>query len=241
MKRSVRPHSAACLAALAVTLSLAGCAGTTPSGDNTAAETLALGLELTGTGFFVDTSGHLLTANHAADHCARLYVEKEGRTLPADVVAQSPSNDLAVLKIRETLGLPAIFAVDAYSEANEMVFASGYQVLQGVLARGGALYNAVVAGSKDADPAADLELVSNATHGASGAPVMNANGLVIGVVTHSTGFQKVHATNGEVTKSFLAASHITFKQDSRAQLSAFQDHAHRAETISASVVCFKGK
>jgi len=198
-----------------------------------------LSLELTGTGFFVDNDGHVLTANHAADGCARIYVEKEGRTLPATVVAHSQPDDLAVLKIRETLGLPAVFARTALPSANDLVFAASYQTLQTVIARGGSLFNAVVSGRKDPDPHDDLELVSDATHGASGAPVLNAEGLVIGVITHREPPDRVLATNVGDAKTFLAHSHIAFEQDDQPQVSPLQDRSHRAETISASVVCFK--
>ncbi|GGF47790.1 hypothetical protein GCM10011611_62760 [Aliidongia dinghuensis] len=192
---------------------------------------------MNGTGFFVDAHGHLLTANHAADGCSALYVVKEGRTFAAEIVAQSPAHDIAILKIGTTQGLPAVFARSGHPTSDTLVFTAGYQTLPAVLARGGSLFNAVVRGG--GEPDGEIELVSDATHGASGAPVLNANGLVIGIVTTRLDGQHVIATDADAAKALLAANHIAFEQDDRPQLSPLQDRAARAETISTGVTCFK--
>jgi S1-C subfamily serine protease len=218
------------------------CTGAPPASSAKTLATVApsnIGLELSSTGFFVDNDGHLLTARHAAADCTQLYVAKEDRVLKAKLVASSQTHDLALLKIEETLGLPAVFARSSEIAANDMVFAAGYEALQDVLAQGGALSNAVVA---DADPAAadaEIELVSDATYGASGAPVLGSTGLVIGMITHRGLEDRVFASSAEKIKAFLAASHVAYDEDDRPQLGTLQDRAHRAETISANVLCFK--
>lgn len=198
-----------------------------------------VGLQLTATGFFVDRSGHVLTAGHAATGCTSLFVDNGTRTFKAALVALSPEDDLAVLKVDEGSGLPAVFARSLQSAAHDMVFAAGYQTLQGILAHGGALSNAMIAEGEARTPHADIELVSDATHGASGAPVLSATGLVIGVITHKLRPDRVLATNADDAKRFLAANHIPIEEDDRPQLGAFQDHARRAATISVGVTCFK--
>jgi serine protease Do len=222
---------------------LAACSPTTtPTGPAAPLATVApadIGVELSSTGFFVDNSGHVLTAEHSAVGCAELYVAKEGRTLKADLVGQSDAHDIALIKVRETLGLPAVFASAEAAAEHDMVFAASYEVLGRMLARGGALFNAVVAERGAHDRNDDLELVSDATYGSSGAPVLSSTGLVIGVVTHKGAENRVLASNGDVVKEFLAANHIVFEEDDRPQLSALQDRAHRAQTISAQVLCFK--
>jgi serine protease Do len=210
------------------------------SGQRLATAAVAsIGLQLTATGFFVDQNGHVLTAGHAATNCVSLFVNKGKTTLSAKLVAQSLVDDLAVLKVDETLSPPAVFARNVTSAAHDMVFAAAYQTLDGILARGGALSNAVVAGDHGRDPHADIELVSDATHGASGAPVLSSTGLVIGVITHKLQPDRVLATNADDAKRFLAANHIPLEEDDRPQLGAFQDHARRAATISVGVTCFK--
>jgi S1-C subfamily serine protease len=230
---------------------LAGCGGAPPGSVSSLATVgpatgiADIGTELSSTGFFVDNSGYMLTAGHSADGCAELYVDKEGQVLKADLVARSDEHDLALIKVRQTLGLPAVFARSARAAAHEMVFAAGYEVLPRVLAGGGALFNAVVdgpgtrRGSNSGGEDDDIELMSDATYGSSGAPVLSLLGLVIGVVTHKGAEGRVLATNGDVAKGFLAANHVVFDEDDRPQSSPLQDRAHRAQTISARVLCFK--
>jgi hypothetical protein len=136
-------------------------------------------------------------------------------------------------------GEPAVFARSARPRQRDLVFTAGYLNLPGILARGGALSNAVVVASERDDANADIELVSNATHGTSGAPVLSSAGLVIGVVTHKLRPDRVLATNGGNTKAFLAANNIRFEEDDRPQLAAFQDRAKRAASVSVGVTCFK--
>ncbi len=198
-----------------------------------------IGLELAATGFFVDDHGSLLTADHAATNCAQLYVIKEGRTVGAQLIAEAPEADLALLKVPETLGLSGVFADTVQPAANDMVFTSGYDALQDVLARGGGLFNAVITDANATGANENIELVSDATYGASGAPILNANGLVIGILTRRESVDHVLATNAHRIKAFLTAHRIAFEQDDRPQVSALQDRAHRAETISAHVLCFK--
>jgi S1-C subfamily serine protease len=221
---------------------LLACTGGPPANSAKALATVApsnIGVELSSTGFFVDNDGHLLTARHAATDCAQLYVAKEDRVLKAKLVASSATHDLAMLKIAETLGLPAVFTRSSKLAAHDMVFAAGYEALQDVLAQGGALSNAIVADGDPQGPDAEIELVSDATYGASGAPVLGSTGLVIGMITHRGLEGRVFATSADEIKAFLAASHLAYDEDDRPQLGTLQDRAHRAETISANVLCFK--
>jgi S1-C subfamily serine protease len=198
------------------------------------------GLQLNSTGFFVDWSGHVLTAGHAAANCARLYIGKDGRTAAAVMVAAWPVQDLALLKADETMGAPAVFARNVRAEERDAVFVAGYQVLQDMLGRGGTLFNGIVArGREQPEARAAIELVSDATYGSSGAPVLSSDGLVIGIVTHKTMRTRVVATNADDAKAFLAANQIAFTEDERAQLGGFEDRARHAASFSVSVTCQK--
>jgi S1-C subfamily serine protease len=83
--------------------------------------------EKTGTGFFVDDSGNMLTAHHAAEGCTRIVVVKEGRAVAARVVALAPSVDLA--PVPKTMGLAAVFPRNVTATVNDMVFAAAYDAL----------------------------------------------------------------------------------------------------------------
>jgi S1-C subfamily serine protease len=59
--------------------------------------------EKSGTAFFVDDFGHMLTAGHAAVDGARLVVAKEGHVVGARVVAVSSQFDVALIQVGRTL------------------------------------------------------------------------------------------------------------------------------------------
>jgi serine protease Do len=198
-----------------------------------------IGLELIGTGFFVDRDGHVVTAGHAATDCIRLFVRKDGRTLRAKALAISANDDLALLEVESATGVPAVFARSLKIADRDMAFAADYRNLPGILASGGALSNAVLTGGKTHRSRDDIELVSAATHGSSGAPVLNAMGQVIGLITHKLRPDRVLATNADQIKHFLAANRIAVEETDQPQLNPLQDHARQAAAISVGVTCFK--
>ena len=54
----------------------------------------------TGSGFFYDRAGHIVTNYHVVEDAEEVHVAlADGRNLPAEVVGSDPSNDLAVLKV----------------------------------------------------------------------------------------------------------------------------------------------
>ncbi len=132
--------------------------------------------EKTGTAFFVDDAGHMLTARHAAEDCSRIVVAKEGRVVAARVVALSPRVDLALIKVPQTLGLAAVFPRSLVASVNDMVFAAAYDTLPPMVAHGGTLANATVTSSFGGSEAGYLVIDSNVTFGASGAPVLDSRG-----------------------------------------------------------------
>jgi S1-C subfamily serine protease len=147
----------------------------------TRTETTTVTREKNGTGFFVDDSGHMLTAGHAAVDCTRLIVAKEGHVVAARVVAVSSQFDLALIQAARTLGLSATFSRSGKATVNDMMFAAAYDTLPGMMARGGTLANATV--SANGTEAGYLAIDSNVTFGASGAPVLDGRGLVQGVIS----------------------------------------------------------
>ncbi|MGD8794472.1 MAG: trypsin-like peptidase domain-containing protein, partial [Anaerolineae bacterium] len=56
-----------------------------------------------GSGFIIDTEGHVVTNNHVATADPELLVTlADERSVPAEVVGADPGTDLAVLKIDAT-------------------------------------------------------------------------------------------------------------------------------------------
>jgi S1-C subfamily serine protease len=195
--------------------------------------------EKSGTAFFVDDTGYMLTARHAAEECARVVVAKEGRVVAARVVAMSPRVDLALLKVPKTLGLSAVFPRNVVASVNDLMFAASYDSLPAMVTRGGTLANATVASSREAGEAGLLALESNASFGTSGAPVLDSRGLVEGVVSRRSAVNRVLAVGAADARAFLVSHGVRVNQDDRPQMAGGGSRAHRAASISARVTCLQ--
>jgi serine protease Do len=211
---------------------------TTPTPLSHTAEP-AIRREKSGTAFFIDGSGHMLTPRHAVEDCVRVVVAKEGRAALARVVALSPRFDLALIAIPRIWGLAAVFPRSATVAANDMVFAAAYDTLPGMLGRGGMIANATVEPSIGSSEAGHLAIDSPVTFGASGAPVLDSRGLVEGVVSRRTMINRVLAVGAAEAKDFLAANGVHGEEDDRPQLAGSASRANRAASISARVTCLQ--
>jgi serine protease Do len=196
--------------------------------------------EKTGTAFFVDDFGAVLTARHVVEDCTRVIVAKEGQVVAARVVALSPRFDVALIKVPRTLGLAAIFPHTGTTSAIDMLFVSAYDKLPAMTRHGGTLGNATVSSSGGIGNAAGyLAIDSDVTFGASGAPVLDSRGLVEGVVSRRTTMTRVLAVDAAETKAFLASNGVHFAEDDRPQLAGTASRANRAASISARVTCLQ--
>lgn len=193
--------------------------------------------EKSGTGFFVDDSGHMLTARHAVEEFARLVVVKEGRVFAARIVALSSGFDLALIKAPRTFGLSAVFPRSGTATVNDMMFAAAYDKLPAMVTRGGVLANAIVA--PGGGEAGHLVIDSAVTFGASGAPVLDRRGLVEGVISRRVRTDRVLAVGAGEAKAFLTSNGIRFDQDDRPQIAGGGSRANRAASISARVTCLQ--
>jgi S1-C subfamily serine protease len=203
------------------------------------AEPTVIRREKNGTAFFVDDAGHMLTARHAAEDCARIIVVKEGHAVSAQLVALSPRFDVALIKVPKTLGLAAVFPRSVTAGVNDMVFAGAYDTLPAMMAHGGTLANATVAPNLGGSETGYLVIDSNVTFGASGAPVLDSRGLVEGVISRRTMINRVLTVGAAETKAFLVSNGIRVQEDDRPQIAGGSSRANRAASISARVTCLQ--
>jgi S1-C subfamily serine protease len=201
------------------------------------ADTATGGPQKSGTAFFVDDMGDMLTARHVVDDCRNVIVTKEGIVLTARVVALSSEADLALIKIPKTIGLAAVFPRSAEPSVNDMVFVAAYDNLSSLIASGGLLADATVV--KSDVGSGILAIDSDVTFGASGAPVLDSGAHVQGVISRRTPENHVAAVSVDLAKIFLAANGIEIEEDDRPQIAALGSRAHRAASISAAVTCFQ--
>ncbi len=179
----------------------------------------------------------MLTARHAVQGCARILVAKEGRVAVASVMAVSSRFDIVVIKAPRTWGLAAVFPRSTAAVANDLVFAAAYDTLPGMVGRGGVMANATV--SAGGIEAGHIAIDSPVTFGASGVPVLDSRGLVLGVVSRRTAVSRVLAVGANEAKAFLVEHGIRIAEDDRPQIAGSASRANRAASISARVTCLQ--
>ncbi len=146
----------------------------------------------TGSGFFVDEKGHLLTNSHVVEDAQRLEVTlPDGRKVRAKLVGRDPQNDLAVIRVsvpREKLH-PLRLGDSRQLQVGQMAIAIGNPFgLQRTVTRG-----VISSLGRDlrvdpSDPRSRLirgiiQTDAAINPGNSGGPLLNSRGEVIGINT----------------------------------------------------------
>jgi len=157
--------------------------------------------ECVGSGFVIDSQGHIVTNNHVAAVGPQLLVTlADERTLPAEVIGADPGSDLAVLQI----DVPAEDLVIA-----EMGDSSALQVGQRAIAIGNpfglerTVTTGIISSLGRTLPREDsafyiaqlIQTDAAINPGNSGGPLLNSDGQVIGV---NTAIQSTSGTNSGV-------------------------------------------
>ena len=137
-----------------------------------------------GTGFFIDSDGHIVTNDHVVGGARRVTVTTiEGDSYDAEIVGTDPKTDIALIKIEADHELPFIsFGNSDEARVGDWVVAIGNQfgfsstVSVGVIS---ARNRNINAGPYDDYIQTDAAI----NFGSSGGPLLNLDGQVIGVNT----------------------------------------------------------
>jgi S1-C subfamily serine protease len=193
-------------------------------------------------GFFVALDGSVLTARHAVDGCQSLFIIKDGHVARADLIAVSNDADLALLRSSVKPYLAATFAADDKVGGSQPIFSAGYDVLRHMQDRTAVMYNGFALNRQTRPNELAFSLLSEADHGASGSAVLDAKGLVIGLIVRrdiggASGQSVVVAVSGSAIKTFLRHAGVSVQDSSQPQLGPLQPRAPRAATLSVGVIC----
>ena len=136
-----------------------------------------------GTGFFVSSSGAVLTNHHVVQQCAGITIETAaGNNGKAEVIAADQARDLALLRTDVTGQLVARFRHEQTLRWSEELIVVGYPN------RGMARVQPIAStgqfgGFSDrAGTVPRFSMLGEVRRGNSGGPVLDLNGLVVGVV-----------------------------------------------------------
>lgn len=137
----------------------------------------------TGSGFFVDPAGYILTNAHVIEGSWQLTVALDNGALFAPrVVASDTERDIALLKIDSTRQMPALsFASTA--QTGEEVIALGYPESYILGADSMTVTTGIISTFRTYGDVGYVQTDAAVNRGNSGGPLLNLNGQVIGMNT----------------------------------------------------------
>ncbi len=249
--RTSLPRLAA--AALACSL-LAGCApppgGVSAGGPSPAAGWPGATTNSTltnGTGFYVDSRGHLVTAGHVVESCDALFVMREEGRQAAALVAASRRADLALLKTATGPGTYAVFAPARGLVRGQALFAFGYpspRKSASIFAVRGAVMDERPPVPLDAafGPGEVFEFLTGTPvrPGNSGGPLLDRTGSVIGVMTARLDLLRniAYGIDAVRVRGFLADAGVELIPAAGGGAWSGQRHLERqAEKFTYPVIC----
>lgn len=198
----------------------------------------------TGTGFYINRQGHVLTNAHVINKCRELTISRQGAAaIPASVVKSDTSNDLAVL-IAAPSPAVATFRGGRPVRAGEAVVAYGFP-LTGTLSSGGVVTNGSVSAlSGFRDDSRYLQISAPIQAGNSGGPVLDTAGNVVGIATSSLGLrsrdvpQNVNfALKADVARTFLESAGVPVETSGGGRDLSVADIGEKARAFSVLIDC----
>ncbi len=203
-----------------------------------------------GTGFFVDEAGHVLTNAHVVEGCSKATLRLgKDRTEPATIVARETTKDLALLKMRGKSPDVAKFRDAPPIRLGDTVVVFGYP-LTGYLSSSGNLSTGLVAslaGTEDNE--AEMQISAPVQSGNSGGAVVDQSGHVVGVVVAKSNIQTIEnddieviqnanfAIKAEVAKAFLDDHSVAYRSEAPGEDLKTPDVADIARAFSVQVTC----
>jgi len=134
----------------------------------------------TGSGFIFLEKNILVTCNHVVKGCRKIFVRFQGtENLDAEAIIHDEEHDLALLKFNDNTREPLVLAEDQTIIEGMPIIFSGYPAgLKNITTHQG------IISSITKDPIGIIHYLIDGTvnRGNSGCPLMNSNGMVIGVV-----------------------------------------------------------
>lgn len=141
-------------------------------------------LEAQGSGFFIDTDGHIVTNNHVVQDAAEVRVRlSNGEEIDAEIVGSDQLTDLAVLKVDPPRNQPFVeFADDVNLRVGDWVLAVGNPFGLGGSVTSG-IVSAIGGQNRENQYLDFIQIDAPINRGNSGGPTFDLKGRVVGVNT----------------------------------------------------------
>ena len=203
-----------------------------------------------GSGFFVDSAGHMVTNHHVVRGCGEVRVPAHAET--ASVIAVDARNDLALLGTGVAAEMLPSFRAGDSARLGEAVIVAGFPLDQ-LLAQGlNVTTGSVSALAGPGNNAALLQITAPVQSGNSGGPVLDQRGQVIGMVVSKLNALRIaeatgdvpqnvnFAINGDVVRSFLEANGVQITTAASAPApGTTSDIAEQAKQYTVLLECWR--
>ena len=143
-------------------------------------------LQSLGSGFLIDSSGHILTNAHVVDRAAELKISvttQDGKTFTAKYITGDPEHDLALIKIESTVPLPFI----DMSELSPNLLGQTCLVLGNPLGYGSSVARGILSAKGRSVTVGEIEFQNliqtdaAINPGNSGGPIVDIAGKLVGI------------------------------------------------------------
>jgi S1-C subfamily serine protease len=200
----------------------------------------------TGTGFYISRQGHVLTNRHVIEGCGTVAIARpNGSRVPLRVVAEDAVNDLAVLQLQGTVSPALTFRTVAQPvRAGDKVVVLGYPVRQ-LLGELNVTEGAVSAVRGPRGDGTLFQITAPVQGGNSGGPILDENGLVVGVVVarfeNLPGGRPAQNINFgiqlDVTRRFVQSLGLSLQEGQPGEARRTSDIAERAQPAVLPLDC----
>src|SRR5216684_3018222 len=139
-----------------------------------------------GSGFVVDTSGHIVTNQHVVDGATSITVRfKDGKTAKATLVGTDPSTDIAVIKVNVAASElhPLTLGTSSTIEPGQDVIAIGspFGLTETMTSGIVSAIDRTIQAPNNYSIAGAIQTDAPINHGNSGGPLLDTSGNVVGV------------------------------------------------------------
>jgi S1-C subfamily serine protease len=204
----------------------------------------------TGSGFFVNDEGYILTDAHVVKSCKGIAVKPlNANAMSATLEAVDPKNDLALIKTTAGFGQPVQFRSESDpARLGETIGVVGYPLIGILSSEPKATFGQVNSVAGMGNDYTLLQISAPLQAGNSGSPVFDASGNVIAIVVSQASPlligktlslpQNVNfAIRGELAQIFMQAHGVKFKVSDRKKKLRTDEIAEAGQKSAALLVC----
>ena len=193
-----------------------------------------------GTGFYINSNGYLLTNHHVVDSCSQIWINTGGSQIQARLMKQDKNLDIAALKVQKIIKDYAKFGKVRKGEAVQALgFPLGDVLGTDIKATPGGV--SALSGLDDNKDY--LQFTAPIQPGNSGGPLLNEGGFVIGIVTANYGGERLQNINfaikGTSASSFLGKHSIEFEYEDYEEPISSADIVEIGEKYTVEVLCYE--